>query len=274
MSVARRHDALTSVPAPPSLTKVINRSSKYKNRYIHRRDSLSLASLSLDDRDKLARIGVVTRAAGDVPDEEDEDDDSDEDDDEDEAAGGEGCGGYGAAGGSGGAGGAGAIPAGHGVTGGSGKVRQAVGLGIGLESWTGGIGEAVTVGGEGWAFVRRLVLPGSWIVASLLFITASLVLSCDVNQRRAVLFLSCFVSLDTLFSCIHVNSWSVVHRHISNARVRLSLHCRFVFGHIFDPLLLVWRVMLIYHSGAILFICRAFLFCAFGHRRRQRRGKS
>ncbi|CAN0311922.1 unnamed protein product, partial [Ectocarpus fasciculatus] len=32
---------------------VINRSSKYKNRYIHRRDSLSLAALSLDDRDKV-----------------------------------------------------------------------------------------------------------------------------------------------------------------------------------------------------------------------------
>ncbi|CAM9837623.1 unnamed protein product [Scytosiphon promiscuus] len=42
---------------------VINRSSKYKNRYIHRRDSLSLAALSLDDRDKLTRIGVVTNHA-------------------------------------------------------------------------------------------------------------------------------------------------------------------------------------------------------------------
>ncbi|CAN0382116.1 unnamed protein product, partial [Hapterophycus canaliculatus] len=36
---------------------VINRSSKYKNRYIHRRDSLSLAALSLDDRDKVMALG-------------------------------------------------------------------------------------------------------------------------------------------------------------------------------------------------------------------------
>ena len=50
--------------------KVINRSSKYKNRYIHRRDSMSLAALSLDDRDKLARIGVVTRSSSDVQEED------------------------------------------------------------------------------------------------------------------------------------------------------------------------------------------------------------
>lgn len=54
------------------MMKVINRSSKYKNRYIHRRDSLSLAALSLDDRDKLARIGVVMHASGDVPEEDEE----------------------------------------------------------------------------------------------------------------------------------------------------------------------------------------------------------
>jgi len=39
--------------------QVINRSSKYKNRYIHRRDSLSLAALSLDDRDKVRAVVVV-----------------------------------------------------------------------------------------------------------------------------------------------------------------------------------------------------------------------
>ncbi|CAN0592764.1 unnamed protein product, partial [Laminaria digitata] len=67
--------------------QVINRSSKYKNRYIHRRDSMSLAALSLDDRDKLARIGVVTHSAEGLPEEDgeyDEDEDEDEEEEEDE----------------------------------------------------------------------------------------------------------------------------------------------------------------------------------------------
>lgn len=38
---------------------MINRSSKYKNRYIHRRDSLSLAALSLDDRDKVKELETL-----------------------------------------------------------------------------------------------------------------------------------------------------------------------------------------------------------------------
>ncbi|CBN75573.1 conserved unknown protein [Ectocarpus siliculosus] len=64
--------------------KVINRSSKYKNRYIHRRDSLSLAALSLDDRDKLTRIGVVTNHASEGVPEDDEEYEEDEDDEEEE----------------------------------------------------------------------------------------------------------------------------------------------------------------------------------------------
>ena len=40
--------------------QVINRSAKYKNKYIHRRDSLSLAALSAADKEKLTKIGVVT----------------------------------------------------------------------------------------------------------------------------------------------------------------------------------------------------------------------
>jgi hypothetical protein len=40
--------------------QVINRSAKYKNKYVHRRDSLSLANLSPADKAKLAQIGVVT----------------------------------------------------------------------------------------------------------------------------------------------------------------------------------------------------------------------
>lgn len=66
---------LFSYFVPYTFRKVINRSSKYKNRYVHRRDSMSLAALSLDDRDKLARIGVVTHASSDGQDELDEEED-------------------------------------------------------------------------------------------------------------------------------------------------------------------------------------------------------
>lgn len=37
--------------------QVINRSVRYKNRYVHRRDSLSLANITLDEKEKLAKIG-------------------------------------------------------------------------------------------------------------------------------------------------------------------------------------------------------------------------
>lgn len=36
---------------------MINRSVRYKNRYVHRRDSLSLANITLDEKEKLAKIG-------------------------------------------------------------------------------------------------------------------------------------------------------------------------------------------------------------------------
>eukprot|EP00752_Nemacystus_decipiens_P018179 g16309.t1 len=77
------------LPESTSRVQVINRSSKYKNRYIHRRDSLSLAALSLDDRDKLTRIGVVTNNAADgVPEDVEEyDEEDDEEEEEDEGGG-------------------------------------------------------------------------------------------------------------------------------------------------------------------------------------------
>ena len=39
------------------LWQVINRSARYKNRYVHRRDSLSLANITLEEKEKLAKIG-------------------------------------------------------------------------------------------------------------------------------------------------------------------------------------------------------------------------
>ncbi len=38
---------------------MINRSVRYKNRYVHRRDSLSLANITLDEKEKLAKIGAA-----------------------------------------------------------------------------------------------------------------------------------------------------------------------------------------------------------------------
>lgn len=153
---------LRSVPSlpPPRLdgelpVKVINRSSKYKNRYIHRRDSLSLASLSLDDRDKLARIGVVTRASGDLPEgDEDEDDDDDGEEEELEELEEEAGGGGGSSGGGGGA--RGRVK----YAGDDGAEDEAVGSGSGKVRT--GTGEE-TEGVDGWGLgvVLRLVLP-SW----------------------------------------------------------------------------------------------------------------
>lgn len=50
--------ALTRTFRP--LAQVINRSVRYKNRYVHRRDSLSLANITLDEKEKLAKIGTRT----------------------------------------------------------------------------------------------------------------------------------------------------------------------------------------------------------------------
>jgi len=44
-----------------SRAQVINRSVRYKNRYVHRRDSLSLANITLDEKEKLAKIGARPR---------------------------------------------------------------------------------------------------------------------------------------------------------------------------------------------------------------------
>ncbi|CAN0283119.1 unnamed protein product [Ectocarpus sp. 12 AP-2014] len=74
--------------------QVINRSVRYKNRYVHRRDSLSLANITLDEKEKLAKIGVVTDSYDDGADgSSSEDGDNDpgeedvEEDEEDGAAG-------------------------------------------------------------------------------------------------------------------------------------------------------------------------------------------
>ncbi|CAM9947186.1 unnamed protein product, partial [Discosporangium mesarthrocarpum] len=60
---------------------VINRSTRYKNRYVHRRDSLSLANLTLEDKEKLAKIGVITEtySCQDMDSGEDEDNDDNDD---------------------------------------------------------------------------------------------------------------------------------------------------------------------------------------------------
>ncbi|CAM9106958.1 unnamed protein product [Phaeothamnion confervicola] len=39
---------------------VINRSTKYRNKYVHKRDSFSVANLSLAEKEKLAKIGVLS----------------------------------------------------------------------------------------------------------------------------------------------------------------------------------------------------------------------
>ena len=57
--------------------QVINRSPAYKNQYVHRRDSMSLNSLSHLEIAKRIRLGLVT--AGDNDDDDFEDDDDDED---------------------------------------------------------------------------------------------------------------------------------------------------------------------------------------------------
>lgn len=125
---------------------MINRSSKYKNRYVHRRDSLSLASLSLDDRDKLARIGVVTRASGDLP-EEDEDDEDEEEELEEELEDGDGEAGGRKYGGRDG------VEEFDGIGAGSGKVRSGLGLGV----------EDVV---RRWSVMAQLMLPQSWTPGS------------------------------------------------------------------------------------------------------------
>jgi hypothetical protein len=54
--------------------QVINRSPAYKNQYVHRRDSLSVQSLSTAEIAKRVRLGLITAGAGG----DDNDDESEE----------------------------------------------------------------------------------------------------------------------------------------------------------------------------------------------------
>ncbi|CAM9309547.1 unnamed protein product, partial [Sphacelaria rigidula] len=47
--------------------QVINRSAKYKNRYVHKRDSMSLANLTLQELQAQVDLGLIVH-----PDSEDE----------------------------------------------------------------------------------------------------------------------------------------------------------------------------------------------------------
>jgi diadenosine tetraphosphatase ApaH/serine/threonine PP2A family protein phosphatase len=62
--------------------QVINRSPAYKNQYVHRRDSMSLATLSTSEIAKRMRLGLVTAPTGDSSDEEWDDFESSEGEEE------------------------------------------------------------------------------------------------------------------------------------------------------------------------------------------------
>lgn len=62
--------------------QVINRSPAYKNQYVHRRDSVSLASLSTAEIAKRMRLGLVTQNPDDSSDEEWDDLESSEDEED------------------------------------------------------------------------------------------------------------------------------------------------------------------------------------------------
>ena len=62
--------------------QVINRSPAYKNQYVHRRDSMSLATLSTSEIAKRMRLGLVTQTQDDSSDEEWDDFESSEEEDE------------------------------------------------------------------------------------------------------------------------------------------------------------------------------------------------
>jgi diadenosine tetraphosphatase ApaH/serine/threonine PP2A family protein phosphatase len=63
--------------------QVINRSPAYKNQYVHRRDSLSLAKLSETEIAKRVKLGLVTPAQEDSDDDDEEWDDFSSSDEED-----------------------------------------------------------------------------------------------------------------------------------------------------------------------------------------------
>lgn len=62
--------------------QVINRSPAYKNQYVHRRDSMSLASLSTSEIAKRMRLGLVTQTQDDSSEEEWDDFESSEEEEE------------------------------------------------------------------------------------------------------------------------------------------------------------------------------------------------
>lgn len=64
--------------------QVINRSPAYKNQYVHRRDSVSLATLSTNEIAKRMRLGLVTKNPDDSSEEEWDDFESSEEEDDDD----------------------------------------------------------------------------------------------------------------------------------------------------------------------------------------------
>lgn len=62
--------------------QVINRSPAYKNQYVHRRDSISLASLSTQEIAKRMRLGLITQDQDDSDEEEWDDFESSDDEDD------------------------------------------------------------------------------------------------------------------------------------------------------------------------------------------------
>ena len=64
--------------------QVINRSPAYKNQYVHRRDSVSLQSLSETEIQKRMRLGLVTSTPAPDSDEEEEEEEWDDLDEESE----------------------------------------------------------------------------------------------------------------------------------------------------------------------------------------------
>lgn len=64
--------------------QVINRSPAYKNQYVHRRDSMSLATLSSSEIAKRMRLGLVTAPTVDSSDDDEEWDDFESSEGEDE----------------------------------------------------------------------------------------------------------------------------------------------------------------------------------------------
>mmetsp|Transcript_30997 Transcript_30997/g.74874 ORF Transcript_30997/g.74874 Transcript_30997/m.74874 type:complete len:569 (+) Transcript_30997:118-1824(+) len=65
--------------------QVINRSPAYKNQYVHRRDSVSVQSLSTVEIAKRVRLGLITAGAGDDDDDSEEWDDFESESEHDEA---------------------------------------------------------------------------------------------------------------------------------------------------------------------------------------------